>query len=166
MRTAPAIQVSLNRFGAWRAAMLVLTLFGALALSGWLAWRDELSAAHRGIAVVVAAGAMLWLCMSLARLPAVQLAWDGQRWTLKPMASARAEPIAGEITVSVDLGPWMLLRFRPAMSSLSSRWARPSWLPVQRRGFGPHWHALRCAVYSPRPLDSAGRPGAGASVPR
>jgi hypothetical protein len=163
MRTAPAIQVSLNRFGAWRAAMLVLTLFGALALGGWQAGRDGLSAAHRGIAIVVAAGAMLWLCMSLARLPAVQLAWDGQRWTLEPMAPARAEPIPGEITVSVDLVPRMLLRFRPAMSS---RWVCPSWLPVQRRGPEPHWHALRCAVYSPRPLDSAGRLGADASVPR
>lgn len=163
MRAAPAIQVSLNHFGAWRAAMLVLTLFGVLALGGWLAGRDGLSAAHRGISMVVAAGVLLWLCMSLARLPAVQLAWDGQRWTLKPTAPARAEPIAGEITVGIDLGPWMLLRFRPATSS---RWARPSWLPVQRRGLEPQWHALRCAVYSPRPLESAGGSGADVSVPR
>jgi len=40
--------------------------------------------------------------------------------------------------------------FRPEPSAAASD-AAVTWLPVQRRGLQAHWHALRCAVYSPRP---------------
>jgi hypothetical protein len=40
----------------------------------------------------------------------------------------------------------MLLNFTPDAA------ARTSWLPVQRLGLETQWHALRCAVYSPRPM--------------
>jgi hypothetical protein len=43
----------------------------------------------------------------------------------------------------------MLLRFTPDAP------ARMTWLPVQRRGLEAQWHALRCAVYSPRPAARA-----------
>jgi hypothetical protein len=80
---------------------------------------------------------MLALAVSLWRVPAQSLRWDGQVW--------RLDAVPGELTVAVDIGPWMLLRFTPGAGS------RTRWLPVQRRGLEAQWHALRCAVYAPRP---------------
>jgi hypothetical protein len=54
--------------------------------------------------------------------------------------------------VAVDLGAWMLLRFE---RDATPRLRRIVWLPLQRRGLETPWHALRCAVYSARPV--AGR---------
>ena len=161
MRAAPAIQISLNRFGSWRAAVLALTLLGMLTVAGWLAGQAGLAAGAKGGAMATIAGLLLGLAVSLIKLPAVRLNWDGQCWTLGGVAPGRIERVVGEISVAVDLGPWMLLRFRPAASSRWSRLAQPNWLPVQRRGIEPQWHALRCAVYSPRPLAAADVPAAG-----
>ena len=152
MRAAPAIQVSLNRFGAWRVAMLVLALLAGLAAVGWLAGQEALVGTRKGFAMFAAAALLLWLGVSLARVHAMELRWDGQCWALRPMLPAGTDPVVGEISVAVDVGPWMLLRFRPWKRS---RWAQATWLPVQRWGMKPRWHALRCAVYSPRPLAAA-----------
>ena len=89
-------------------------------------------------ATVVAVLAMAALVRSLLRTPARSLRWDGQAWHL--------DAVPGDVAVVIDLGPWMLLRFA------STDFARVTWLPVQRRGIDAQWHALRCAVYSPRPL--------------
>jgi hypothetical protein len=50
------------------------------------------------------------------------------------------------VSVHVDLGGWLLV-------SLDTEGvpARRLWLPLQRAGLGPHWHALRCALYSRAP---------------
>ena len=158
MRTAPALQVSLTRFGIWRAAMWVLTLLGMLTAAGWLVGQEGLAVAAKGAAMAVLAAGLLGLGMSLMRLPARRLSWDGQCWALGHLEARRAEPVAGEISVAIDLGPWMLLCFRP---NASARWLQPMqsvWLPVQRRGLELQWHALRCAVYSPRTKDAADAP--------
>ena len=92
--------------------------------------------------LVVAAALLLLACaVSLWRVPAQSLRWDGQVWQL--------DDVSGELTAAIDLGPWMLLKFAPEMPG------RTSWLPVQRRGLETQWHALRCAVYSPRPAAEA-----------
>ncbi|MBA3596093.1 MAG: hypothetical protein H0W40_01750 [Methylibium sp.] len=73
--------------------------------------------------------------------------WDGERWWLAlPAGSAE---MAGDLTVAMDLGAWLLLQFRAEPDTV----ARPHrrWLPLQRAGLQAHWHALRCALYSPRP---------------
>jgi hypothetical protein len=69
--------------------------------------------------------------------------------------AAKREPVQGELRVLIDLGIWMLLRFVPAAGDHS---ARTAWLPVQRSGLQDAWHALRCAVYSPR-LAPGASPG-------
>ena len=158
MRTAPALQVSLTRFGIWRAAVLVLTLFGTLALAGWLVGQEGLTGVARGVSMAVMAALVCGLGRSLMRLPARRLSWDGQCWALLDLAAGGPEPVAGEISVAIDLGPWMLLRFRP-ITALAWRQSMQSiWLPVQRRGIEPQWHALRCAVYSPRAVDAVETP--------
>jgi len=137
MRASPACQVSLRRFGAWRIAVIALTVAGAAAMAGWLVGRDP--PAPAGLLMLVSAAALpLFGCaVSLWRVPAHSLRWDGQVWQL--------DTAPGEVSVTIDLGPWMLLRFSPEGQR------RGHWLPVQRRGLEAQWHALRCAVYSPRP---------------
>jgi hypothetical protein len=84
--------------------------------------------------------------------------------------------VEGDIAVVVDLGAWMLLRFDPLPLQLNLEAAharthvksffprldrrlasRRLWLPLQRVGLEPQWHALRCALYSraSTPLDAS-----------
>ena len=153
MRASPAFQVVLDRFGVWRWAVIVGALSGAAALTAWLAWQPvpPLPAPFQWIAVAVAFLLLAWGAAS-ARVQPVSLRWDEQHWHLGPPASAGHEPRSGALRVLIDLGPWMLLRFEPA----DSTWCRgATWLPVQRRGLESQWHALRCAVHSPRPQPGA-----------
>ena len=158
MRTAPALQVSLTRFGTWRAAVAVLTMLGTLTAAGWLVGREELAGVAKGVAMAVVAALVWGLGRSLMRLPARRLSWDGQCWALLDQVAGDAEPAAGDISVAIDLGPWMLLRFRPITASPWWLSMRSTWLPVQRRGIEPQWHALRCAVYSPRAASAVEAP--------
>ena len=159
MRASPAFQCVLNRFGVWRAAIAALASAGVAVLLVWLATRSE-PMPSLGLAAWV--GAMLAvpaLAASLMRIPAVTLRWDGQQWWLarlagssRAAAAAQIDAVGGEIDVALDFGGWMLLRFRPISAARRERFSR--WLPVQRRGLEAHWHALRCAVYSPRPAPA------------
>ncbi len=137
MRASPACQVSLRRFGAWRIAVIALSVAGLAAMAGWLVGRDPQASAGLSMLIAAAALPMLGCAVSLWRVPAQSLRWDGQVWQL--------DAAPGELRVAIDLGPWMLLRFSPEGQR------RSHWLPVQRLGLEAQWHALRCAVYSPRP---------------
>ena len=158
MRASPAFQCVLSRFGVWRAAIAVLASAGVAVLVAWLATRSE-PAPPLGLAAWI--GAMLAvpaLAASLMRVPAVTLHWDGQQWWLarlarssRAAAAAQIDAVSGEMDVALDFGGWMLLRFRPMPAA---RRGSPQWLPVQRSGLEAHWHALRCAVYSPRPAPA------------
>lgn len=151
MRASPAFQVVLDRFGVWRGAVTCAALSGAVVMTVWLVSQPPLPGAARwGLAL--SAFALLMLGATAARVRPVSVRWDGQLWHLGPPGSAGHEPHDGQMRVLLDLGPWMLLRFDRAEAS---RRSRAVWLPVQRRGLESQWHALRCAVYSPRP-----RPGA------
>jgi hypothetical protein len=97
--------------------------------------------------------AAIGLSASLSAVVPLTLRWDGQGWTLGPAASAGNEPWPGEVTVCIDLGNWLLLRFRHRSSGC---WPKVTWLPVQRRGQQAQWHALRCALYSTRPTPVRG----------
>ena len=142
MRESVFFEASLRRFGVWRGAVLVV---GLLAISASTAWAVAMSASapERGATVVVALAALLgvataWTVWSLSRVePGVLSCRDGV-WTFVPDVGAAR---SGALEVAIDLGAFLLLR-------LDRRGAGP-WLPVQRRGLEPQWHALRCAVYAP-----------------
>jgi len=139
MRASPACQVELQRFGAWRAALTLLFGAGAMSVVAWLAIRSE---APPWLLVVAATAMVLILgavALPLWRIHPSRLRWDGQIWQL--------DGAPGRLDAALDLGPWMLLRF------IAEEADAPTWLPVQRRGLEGQWHALRCAVYSPRPTD-------------
>jgi hypothetical protein len=147
MRASPPCQVSLRRVGAWRAAVCALVLLAGAAVLGWAGSRETPVAALRWGAAALSLLPILGLGASLWRMPVRSLRWDGRGWQL--------DAIAGELSVAVDLGPWMLLVFTPAVPA-GARAGRVSWLPFQRRGLEAQWHALRCAVYSPRPAAGRG----------
>jgi hypothetical protein len=149
MRAAPAFQVSLRRFDVWRIAVLALFVLGATFLIHWLLARDSprgwslIAAASVGLAALAAAALTLW------RTAPTDLRWDGACWHLKRPGSVA---LSGSISVTLDLGQWMLLRFAPALGKGP---IAVIWLPAQRRGIETQWHALRCAVHSPRPSKRA-----------
>src|SRR5436190_14220848 len=166
MRASPPFQFVLNRFGVWRCGVGALA---ALALAALLAWLETRIESPPPFALAAWAGALFGVALlggSLVLRPpaAAVLRWDGRQWWLARVAPGRSaaaevdDATPGDIEVALDLGGWMLLRFRP-QSPLPSKprfrlrspafaHARSTWLPVQRLGLEAHWHALRCAVYS------------------
>ena len=147
MRAAPAFQLTIDRFGAWRTALAVPWLAAACALGAWLLageWTLPRTAAC--VMGLLPLAAYPWL----ARVPPMSLRWDTETWRLGPVVLRGEEPWPGRLAVAIDLGPWMLLKFA---HHVTDRRARITWLPVQRRGLEPQWHALRCAVYCARPAQ-------------
>jgi hypothetical protein len=132
MRAAPALRVTVRRFAAWRAAVALLCAATAAALAAWWA------AALWAVAAAVLAGAA---SLALTRRPPLALSWDGERWQAGSGGDASVTP-----RVMLDLGDFLLLRLDCV--------GRADWLPVQRSGLDGSWHALRCALYSPRPAAS------------
>jgi hypothetical protein len=145
MRASPAFQLTIERFGAWRAALACVALGTVAALAAWAL--SDLPAGLR-LAGVAAGLVLLWQALPLARVPAASLRWDTRCWHLGPAATRGEEPWQGTLVVALDLGSWMLLKF---VHEVTPGGSRTSWLPVQRRGLEAHWHALRCAVYCARP---------------
>lgn len=159
MRASPAFQVSLKHFGVWRGAVVALALLTVVVVMAW-AGTSHPAQAHQpwGWAIAaVAVAAVLALSASLCMIRPFSLHWDGRRWHLRraPRSVLQSELQAGDLTVALDIGPWLLLRF-VAVSGRGR--AATHWLPVQRGGIEEQWHALRCAVYAPRADSSAAAP--------
>lgn len=146
MRAAPAVTVTLGCSRLAAAALAVLAAASIAASTVWAFQRDD----AWGVVLVLLVGLhAIWLARSVARRPPLRLRWDGERWWLG--AAAGGEPWPGEVSVALDLGDWLLLRFRPEATARS----RARWLPAERAAMPADWHGLRCAVYSPRPAGLA-----------
>jgi hypothetical protein len=156
MRTSLACHVSLRHFGVWRAAVGLLALLSISVLLAWAVSGRELWSAAAMAAAALAAMAVILLAASVARIEPATLQLHEGGWTFTHDRLNGAGSSHGSVDVAIDLGSFMLLAFRPELPS-GRRGAR-RWLPAQRRGHEHDWHALRCAVYSPR-FVSAG-PGA------
>ena len=159
MRASPPFLVTVCRFGWWRVCVGGVMAAALAALATWAVAGERPS----GLVLLgVAAGSLPLLAgaASLLRRGAFTLRWDGQTWRLNHGMGADENAPAGDLSVAIDLGAWMLLKFdRPP-----GRFGRhATWLPVQRRGLEAQWHAFRCAVYSPRP--AAGRDKDHAALP-
>ena len=115
----------------------MVTLLPAVATAALLAWGAahlQLPSGPAWLVVVAVALLAALLAWRRARPQALLLAWDGQRWT--------ADGCAGDLDVMIDLGPWMLLRLRPADTT-----RRAVWIPVSVSATSMARHALRAAVY-------------------
>jgi len=140
MQAPPALSLSVSRFGAWRGLCLMAALAAVGAASAW-AWTRFPAEPFGAAWVMLSLAAAAWAC----RAPApFHLRWDSQAWLV--------DGRAGSLTVALDAGNGLLLHFLPE----GARFGR--WLPVQRAGHEPAWHALRCSLHSARP--SALRPAA------
>jgi hypothetical protein len=141
VRPPPAFQITINRFEIWRGFLICLSALLICVLCTWC-WAS-------GVVWWIAVGAFITSVFgvvglfSLFRVHSFSLRWDTQLWGCGTAAQRGHEPSNGYVAVSIDLGFWMLLRFSPAPSSLG----RGQWLPVQRRGHEPMWHAFRATVH-------------------
>jgi hypothetical protein len=125
---------------AWRLGVSVLVLMAACVVTAWLASGGDVAP------WLTAAAFMATLpAVGLLRRPAGDLRWDGTRF--------RRDGAEGTLDLCLDLGPWMLLRWRPAATTWP--WVA-QWRAVSARGIGPgDWHALRCALHA-RPAGTDG----------
>jgi hypothetical protein len=147
MHAAPAVSVKLTPSRQWRAALLALGVLVVATTALWAWQRDDIPGWCVCLAVAAFAAHCVWHAL---RTPALALRWDGESWWLA--SPAMAAELSGDVAVALDLGAWLLLRFR-AVPRLAGR-PRHVWLPLQRAGLPAQWHALRCALYSPRPRAS------------
>ena len=149
MRSAPPLQISVSRFGVWRA--IVALVAGGACGSMFLWWRAQPLPVPLVVDAAAALGAMLAAAIALTmwRVPPLTLRWDRQRWWL---ARGEAEQ-PGELAVAIDLGGWLLLHFVADGAPAGPAWRRriPTWIALQRPGLEVPWHALRCALYAARP---------------
>jgi hypothetical protein len=147
MPASPSFSIVLAHFGVWRVAVGALATVSAGSVLAWVGLaavldaKTVMAAASTGLVVALAASAAWPATPTLLR-------WDGRRWQVGTAGATGVEPSAADLSVAIDLGPWMLLRLRP---DSAPRWRTTVWLPAQRLGHEAHWHAFRCAVYSPRP---------------
>ena len=144
MRSAPAVSVACSPGCAWRCVVTLLPAVATAALLAWGAAHLQLPSGPACLVVTVIALLVALLAWRRARPHALLLAWDGQRWT--------ADGCAGDLDLMIDLGPWMLLRLRPADTP-----RRAVWIPVSMSTTGMARHALRAAVYcrAARPAGDA-----------
>lgn len=160
MPDAKAISIEIRPSASWRLAVLVMTLSAALGLGWW-----SVTAFQRGAPGLIWLGMPAWLAIAAAASllwpHGGRLRWDGAGWHLDLAAGGTAGERPGEMAIALDGGSWMLLRVRTARTDSG---LRVRWLALSRRDLGSQWHALRCAVYSPRP-EPAGRPAQAPATP-
>jgi len=157
MRPAPAVTIQLSGDPAWAVAAAVLGALAAGCTGALLGAHLELPLTR--ILWITLASAAAGAGLALRFLPgnSGRLRWDGnQHWWFCHAASGSAER-SGQVTVTLDLDGWLLLRFLPAEGTPS----RALWLPLREAKLGSTAQALRAAVYSRRftPDDQLPRRG-------
>ena len=155
MRASPPIDIALSRSGLWLFFVVAVTLTSVIVVATWLllgmggpAFSPDLPAAGlAGLTLVLSCLALL-----AARLPGGRLAWNGRCWALTDAACGNGEAVVGSVTVALDFGSWLLLRF----IAHPQHGGTTRWLPLQRSRHEDDWHALRCALHAgPVEADSA-----------
>jgi hypothetical protein len=143
VHAAPAVSVLCRQGGAWRWFRALLAALAGAAFVAWGLAHLQL-ALWPALAFALLAGGLAWW---LAQPSPMRLAWDGQHWS--------ADGRVGRLDLMMDLGPWMLLRLRPADAP-----GRCLWLPLGvgdvEADTGASLHALRAALYC-RPPESTRR---------
>jgi hypothetical protein len=170
MRAPPPLHVDAGGGPGWRAARAGLAGAAAGVPLAWAApwlvagigrWPLSLvvsEGAARAVAGVPAialnlAAAAVALAASLGRwrglsrqertTPPACLRWDGTAWSLVAAPGATAVP--GSVSLALDLGGWMLVRFH-ADESAGPR--ASAWLALRPSRGPAHWCAVRAALWT------------------
>ncbi len=150
MTRTPPFQVHVRRFGVWRTAVAALLLAAIAAQAAWVAARHDDTPGWLLALLSTLCVALIAAAAPQLRRHAVALHWDSRCWRLGAISASGHDLPPGNLTIALDLGCWMLLKFEPEGAAGHRR---ATWLPVQRRGLEGEWHALRCAVYCARPAS-------------
>ncbi len=157
MRAAPAVSVHSSGAGLWRCLNVLMPALAMAAVGAWVLAHAQW-AAWPAVLLIPGVAVPLWLW---AKTKAFAFCWDGQRWLSLGNDDVEEE---GCVEVMLDLGPWLLLRWRPLVFGRGKRW-----VSVSSREARPDLHALRAAVYCGRPEPTPGtrsaRPGRPAALP-
>lgn len=146
MSAAPPVRIHLVPDPLGRGFALVCTSLAAANLTPWcLSWAGasaDLSAVTVTLATAAAtvAAAFCWRLLARRVNEAGALTWDGSVWQWAPEAE---NPWQGQVQVMIDLGPWLLLRFRATAPA-----RRECWLAISRRTSAGQWPAWRAALYA------------------
>ncbi len=145
MQAASAVQVTVQRFGVWNTALGLVSATALSAVATWLVTRHDELPGWSGVLLMASVLVGVLGAVDLLRRWPIRLLWDTQRWQVTDPGLGTGSIDVCELRVVLDLGGWMLLKFR---CDAPRRTLRRGWIPVQRRGLESHWHALRCAVYA------------------
>ena len=100
-------------------------------------------------ATVALASAAFWRNRPRQAAVARTLRWDGQDWVL---AGRGGIDQRGDAELTLDLGPWMLVRFVPCATG------HAAWLPLTASTDPARWPALRGALWNWRGDRGDARP--------
>jgi len=153
MRVAPSIQIDIASHRGWIGVQRALYGLAVAVIVGW-----ALASAGTGGGMLAAAAAGLataWLAGRWLRSPPARLGWDGARWSLQ---QAGGPALPGRAEVQIDLGIWMLLRFRPEGAGARA----DRWLALGHRHAGAAWHGARVALFATPPLGARAAVAGGA----
>ena len=151
MRASPPIEVELRPDVLWMLSVGALACVSIAGIATCIFTGDGTVPlpAQAGAAALAALAA--GLALSSLRPRRGHLRWSGARWQLASSTDPASQPTHGAVTVALDLGAWMLLRFEAEPSGSG----RVVWLPMGRGAQVRLWHGLRCAVYGRRPDPDA-----------
>jgi hypothetical protein len=137
----------------------VLCALSTFVLAYWIGSRLQAGALPVALCSLALGLAVAALAARHLRQPQRQLIWDGAAWAVE---SAQGGRQAGQVTLMLDLGRWMLVRFAPAELAATLGRAPPwlqLWLPLSSRDAGASWSGLRAALYAlPAQGDTPGMP--------
>jgi hypothetical protein len=144
MSSAPPVRIHVVPDRLSRGFALVCASLAAANLMAWiLSWADA-SSGMSAIAVPVAAAAaavLTWRLLDRRSDATGALIWDGSAWQWAPELDV---PWPGRVRVMIDLGPWLLLHFRP-----TSPTGHGVWLAASRFAAAGQWPAWRAALFAP-----------------
>jgi hypothetical protein len=156
MPSAPAFELDWRPGWTERAACAIVGAATAAAVAAWLGSHLAADTSHgwpslaSAILAAIVGGGLAWRWTP--RL-AGRIAWHDGRWTLQ---CDREPALEGSLRPMLDLGSWLLLRFRPLSPG------RTRWLGIGRGSAGSAWHPLRATLFAPsrapRATDEGVRP--------
>lgn len=150
MPVAPAFSLTLQTRARERALLVLWCALAGGVSAAWLALHAWPLAAGRpaldGLALAAALAAGLPAAWGGWRATAAaprRLTWDDGNWTCTAADDELAAPAAGRLEPMIDLGVWMLLRFRSAGPP------QTRWLVADATRAGAAWHPLRAVLFQP-----------------